>query len=57
MDRPSLQCEDGKTYSGNITMQNARSLKLEGCVLGGLICQRTGLDTRWLNSNRAPPPI
>ena len=31
--------EDGKTYSGNITMQNARSLKLEGCVLGGLICK------------------
>ena len=31
--------EDGRTYSGNITMQNARSLKLEGCVLGGLICK------------------
>src|SRR5882757_10669845 len=31
--------EDGRTYTGNITMQNARSLKLEGCVLGGLICK------------------
>ena len=31
--------EDGRTYSGNITMQNARALKLEGCVLGGLICK------------------
>jgi uncharacterized protein (DUF2147 family) len=31
--------EDGKTYSGNLTLQGARSLKLEGCVLGGLICK------------------
>ena len=31
--------EDGKTYSGSLTLQNARSLKLEGCVLGGLICK------------------
>jgi len=31
--------EDGKTYSGSLTMQSARSLKLEGCVLGGLICK------------------
>jgi uncharacterized protein (DUF2147 family) len=31
--------EDGKTYSGNITMQNANSLKLEGCALGGLMCK------------------
>ena len=31
--------EDGKTYSGIITMQGARNLKLEGCVLGGLICK------------------
>jgi uncharacterized protein (DUF2147 family) len=31
--------EDGKTYSGSITLQGARNLKLEGCVLGGLICK------------------
>ena len=31
--------EDGKTYTGSITMQGARALKLEGCVLGGLICK------------------
>jgi uncharacterized protein (DUF2147 family) len=31
--------EDGKTYSGNITMQSADALKLEGCALGGLICK------------------
>jgi len=31
--------EDGKTYSGNITLQSANALKLEGCVLGGLICK------------------
>src|SRR5437763_696756 len=31
--------EDGKTYSGNIVMQGANALKLEGCALGGLICK------------------
>ena len=31
--------EDGKTYSGNLIMQGPNSLKLEGCVLGGLICK------------------
>jgi uncharacterized protein (DUF2147 family) len=31
--------EDGKTYSGSLTLQNADTIKLEGCVLGGLICK------------------
>ena len=31
--------EDGKTYTGFITMQGASSLKLEGCALGGLVCK------------------
>jgi len=31
--------EDGKTYSGSMTLQNANALKLEGCALGGLICK------------------
>jgi uncharacterized protein (DUF2147 family) len=31
--------EDGKTYSGSITMDSASALKLEGCALGGLICK------------------
>jgi uncharacterized protein (DUF2147 family) len=31
--------EDGKTYSGSITMQGAAALKLEGCALGGLLCK------------------
>ena len=31
--------EDGKTYTGSITMQGPRTLKLEGCVLGGLFCK------------------
>jgi uncharacterized protein (DUF2147 family) len=31
--------EDGKTYTGNITMQGANALRLEGCALGGLICK------------------
>jgi uncharacterized protein (DUF2147 family) len=29
---------DGKTYSGNITLLNANTLKLEGCALG-IICK------------------
>jgi uncharacterized protein (DUF2147 family) len=31
--------EDGKTYTGYITMQGANALKLEGCALGGLVCK------------------
>ena len=39
--------EDGKTYTGYITLQGASSLKLQGCVLGGLICKS---DT-WSRTN------
>jgi len=31
--------EDGKTYSGVMTLVGNTGLKLEGCVLGGLICK------------------
>jgi len=31
--------QDGQTYSGTITVVSKNSLKLEGCVLGGLVCQ------------------
>jgi uncharacterized protein (DUF2147 family) len=31
--------EDGKTYTGNLTLQDANTIKLEGCVLGGLVCK------------------
>ncbi len=31
--------EDGKTYSGSITERDANAIRLEGCVLGGLICK------------------
>jgi uncharacterized protein (DUF2147 family) len=31
--------EDGKTYSGSITMVSTGALKLEGCALAGLICK------------------
>ncbi len=31
--------EDGNTYPASITMLPAGTLKLEGCVLGGLICR------------------
>jgi uncharacterized protein (DUF2147 family) len=31
--------EDGKTYSGSVTMQGASALKLEGCALGGFLCK------------------
>jgi uncharacterized protein (DUF2147 family) len=31
--------EDGKTYSGNLTMTGANSLQLQGCALGGLVCK------------------
>ena len=31
--------EDGKTYTGYISLQPDGSLKLQGCVLGGMICK------------------
>jgi uncharacterized protein (DUF2147 family) len=31
--------EDGKTYTGFITLKADGTLALEGCVLGGLICK------------------
>jgi len=31
--------EDGKTYSGYLTITGENSLKLEGCALAGLICK------------------
>jgi uncharacterized protein (DUF2147 family) len=31
--------EDGKTYSGYITLPSANELKLQGCMAGGLICK------------------
>jgi uncharacterized protein (DUF2147 family) len=39
--------EDGKTYSGSITLVNATTLNLQGCVLGGLICK----SQTWTRTN------
>ena len=34
-----LNTEDGKTYSGVVTLEGAKALNLKGCTLGGLICK------------------
>lgn len=34
-----LNTEDGKTYNGVLTVVSAKEIKLEGCVLGGIICK------------------
>lgn len=34
-----LNVEDGKTYTGHMTLIDADTLKIEGCVLGGIICK------------------
>jgi uncharacterized protein (DUF2147 family) len=39
--------EDGKTYSGNVTLTGANTLKLEGCALGGLVCK----SQTWTRAN------
>lgn len=31
--------QDGQTYSGTLTVLDKNRLKLQGCVLGGLVCQ------------------
>jgi uncharacterized protein (DUF2147 family) len=39
--------EDGKTYSGSITLVDAKTLTLQGCALGGLICK----SRTWTRTN------
>lgn len=39
--------EDGRTYSGSITLVNVSTLTLQGCALGGLICK----NQTWTRSN------
>lgn len=34
-----LNTEDGKTYTGVVTLENAKALNLKGCVLGGIVCK------------------
>ena len=34
-----LNLDDGKTYSGVVTLESASALNLKGCALGGLICK------------------
>ena len=31
--------EAGKTYDGNLVLTDANSLKVEGCIMAGLLCQ------------------
>ena len=38
-DGQVYNAEDGKTYTGSITLTGASSLDLKGCALGGLICK------------------
>jgi uncharacterized protein (DUF2147 family) len=39
--------EDGKTYSGNITLNGDSALQLQGCALGGLLCK----SQTWTRAN------
>jgi uncharacterized protein (DUF2147 family) len=39
--------EDGKTYSGTISLVNGTTLTLQGCALGGLICK----NQTWTRTN------
>jgi uncharacterized protein (DUF2147 family) len=38
-DGQVYNAEDGKTYTGSITLTGANSLDLKGCALAGLICK------------------
>ena len=38
-DGQVYNAEDGKTYTGSITLTSASTLDLKGCALGGLICK------------------
>ena len=43
--------DDGRTYSGYLTMTGADALELKGCVLGGIICR----SETWKRAARALP--
>ena len=34
-----LNTEDGKIYNGVLTVVSANEIRLEGCVLGGIVCK------------------
>jgi uncharacterized protein (DUF2147 family) len=36
--RTILNVKDGERYAGHISLISERTLKVEGCVLGGLLC-------------------
>jgi uncharacterized protein (DUF2147 family) len=42
--------EDGKTYPASVTLQNAKTLKVQGCALGGIICK----TNTWTGADRRP---
>lgn len=33
-----LNLDNGQTYTGVVTLEGPKALKLQGCVLGGMIC-------------------
>jgi uncharacterized protein (DUF2147 family) len=39
--------DDGKNYRGNLIMAGDRAMKVQGCVLGGLICK----SQTWTRAN------
>jgi uncharacterized protein (DUF2147 family) len=39
--------EDGKTYSGSITLVDTKTLSLQGCAMGGFICK----SKTWTRAN------
>ena len=38
--------EDGKTYGASVTLPNASTLKVQGCLVGGILCK----THTWLRS-------
>ena len=46
--------ENGKTYSGSISLTEANVLRIEGCVLGGLLCG--GENWTRFKGPAIPPP-
>jgi uncharacterized protein (DUF2147 family) len=47
--------EDGKTYGGNITLMGANALRLEGCVMDGIMCKgQTWTRGNWMGKTGHP---
>ncbi len=51
-DGQIYNAQNGQTYNANVRMVTDNTLRVEGCVMGGVFCG----GQRWTRVNNPPPP-